>query len=60
MKNRYMKSVKFGGDPYSKNFLKYSELIQGATIDVEMDDVPNKRRGINDSDFPYSYSNENK
>lgn len=58
--NRYMKSVKFEGAPYSKNFLKYSDLIQGATIDVEMDDAPNKQRGIKDSDFPYSYSNESK
>jgi predicted alpha-1,2-mannosidase len=58
--NRYMKSVKFEGDSYSKNFLKYSELIQGATIDVEMDDAPNKQRGIKSSDFPYSFSNESK
>lgn len=56
--NRYMNSVKYNGEFYSKNFLKHSELIQGAIIDIEMDGTPNNLRGIKETDFPYSYSND--
>jgi predicted alpha-1,2-mannosidase len=54
--NRFIKSVKFDGETYTKNYLKHSELMDGVAIEIEMDDTPNIERGINDSDFPYSYS----
>lgn len=56
--NRYVQSIKLNGKTYSKNFFDYNELQMGANIYFEMDDVPNKKRGINESDFPYSFSNE--
>ena len=32
--------------------------MDGATINIEMGDEPNKERGVEKSDFPYSLSNE--
>jgi len=32
--------------------------MKGATIDFKMGSQPNTKRGVNDSDFPYSFSNE--
>ena len=58
--NRYIKSMKYGGTTYSKNYLKHSDLMKGAVIDIEMSDTPNKQRGVNPADFPYSFSNEKK
>lgn len=52
--NRYIKNMKYQGADYSKNYLKHSDLMKGAIIDIEMTDTPNKQRGINKVDFPYS------
>ncbi|RYJ44955.1 putative Alpha-1,2-mannosidase [Flavobacterium beibuense] len=56
--NRYIKSLKFNGKEYTKNWLSHTELIKGAVLDFEMDDIPNKNRGINKEDLPYSLTNE--
>lgn len=57
-KNRYIQTLKVNGKKYSKNFFKYSELINGAQIDYKMVDTPNTKRGTKDVEFPYSFSNE--
>lgn len=56
--NKYIQSAKFNGKDYTKNYLSYPELMKGATIDFKMGSQPNMTRGVNDSDFPYSFSNE--
>lgn len=56
--NRYISSMKVNGKDYSKNFLNYKELIKGVKIAYDMDATPNLNRGIDDSDFPYSFSKE--
>ncbi|WP_163708719.1 GH92 family glycosyl hydrolase [Mangrovibacterium lignilyticum] len=56
--NRYVESMTVNGKAYDKNFLKYGELMKGATINFEMGAEPNKQRGTKDEDFPYSFSNE--
>jgi len=56
--NRYIQSMKFNGKDYGKNFLSHNELMRGAVIDFEMGDSPNKKRGTDKSDFPYSLTNE--
>jgi len=58
--NKYIQAVKFNGKTYSKNWLSYSELMKGAVIDFKMGDQPNMERGINDEDFPYSFTLERK
>ena len=56
--NRYVQSIDFNGKTYEKCFFKHSELMKGATINFDMGDKPNKKRGIKASDVPYSFSNE--
>ncbi|MCP9611503.1 GH92 family glycosyl hydrolase [Coprobacter tertius] len=56
--NRYIKSMKYNGKNYTKNYLNYYDLQKGAKIKVVMDSKPNYNRGINAEDFPYSLSNE--
>ena len=55
---RYIDDIRFNGKKYDKNYFTYSELVQGATINFEMSDKPNYKRGTKQSDFPYSFSNE--
>jgi predicted alpha-1,2-mannosidase len=58
--NRYVSDVKVNGKKYTKNFFTHDQLMKGAKIDFTMSPVPNKTRGIKDTDFPYSFSNEKK
>lgn len=58
--NFYIKSLKFNGQNYTKNYLDHNDLMKGAVLDIEMDDQPNKQRGIQTTDFPYSFSTEKK
>ena len=32
--------------------------MKGAKIDMEMNELPNMQRGVETSDYPYSFSNE--
>ena len=57
---RYIENVKVNGQNYTKNYFTHGDLMNGATIDFTMSDTPNKERGVNKADFPYSFSNENK
>lgn len=54
----YIQEMKYNGKKYSKNFLNYSSLIQGAKIYYQMSDKPNHNRGVSKVDYPYSLSNE--
>ena len=55
-----MRSLKVNGKKYSKNYLKYGDLLKGGKYVFEMDSVPDMRRGTDESDFPYSFSKEDK
>lgn len=54
----YVKSLHVNSKPYSKNWLSHKELIQGTVLDFKMDNQPNKERGSQEKDFPYSMSKE--
>lgn len=56
--NRYVNNMTYNGVSYSKNWLSYKSLMKGAKIDFKMSSVPNKQRGIQSGDFPYSFSNQ--
>ena len=58
--NRYIRSLKMNGKEYNHNWLKHEELMDGAVLDFDMSHTPNTERGINDEDFPYSLTNEDK
>ena len=56
--NKYVNELKVNGKPYSKNWLSHQELMKGADLHFEMTQTPNKNRGTNTADFPYSLSTE--
>jgi predicted alpha-1,2-mannosidase len=56
--NRYIQSLKVNGKVYEKNYLKHETLLKGAQLEFNMSDKPNKKRGIQAADAPYSFSNE--
>lgn len=58
--NRYIADMKLNGKAYSKNYLTHEDLMKGAKIEFKMSQSPNKKRGTDKGDFPYSFSNENK
>lgn len=55
---RFIENIKMNGEDYSKNYFKHSDLVKGVSIDINMSEEPNKKRGIYKSDAPYSFSNE--
>jgi putative alpha-1,2-mannosidase len=52
--------MRINGREYSKNWLSHQELQQGAIIDIDMTATPNKQRGTQPADFPYSFSADQK
>jgi predicted alpha-1,2-mannosidase len=56
--NRYIASVTVNGQQYSKNYLTHDTLVNGAVIDYQMSSTPEKSRGTDENDFPYSFSKE--
>ena len=58
--NRYIKSMTVNGKKYTKNYLNHFELLKGGNYVFDMDNQPCESRGINESDFPYSFSRENR
>ena len=56
--NKYVQELEINGKNYTKNWLSHTELMQGATLNFMMSDTPNKKRGIQKEDFPFSLSNE--
>ncbi len=56
--NRYVEGIEFNGKTYGKNYFNYSELQKGGTIHFEMGEKPNKARGTEEADFPYSFSRD--
>ncbi len=57
-KNIYVESLKVNNLPYSKNWLNHQELMKGAVLNFDMKAQPNKERGSQEKDFPYSMSTE--
>lgn len=54
--NCYVNSLTLNGKPYSKNYIKRSDLMQGAQFVYNMSAKPNYSRGTTESDAPYSFS----
>ena len=54
--NCYVNSLTLNGKPYSKNYIKRSDLMQGAQFVYNMTAKPNYSRGTAESDAPYSFS----
>ena len=55
-KNRYVKSVKLNGKPYTKAYITQQDIINGGELTFEMTSAPNKKRVFAEADKPYSLS----
>ena len=56
--NICINSAKLNEKDYTKNFILHEDVMSGGILDLEMSDIENKDRGINEEDFPYSLTNE--
>lgn len=54
--NRYVNAIKVNGKPYTKKYFEYKQLQNGASIEFDMQNKPNKTRTAIKSDLPYSFS----
>ncbi len=54
----YIGSMTMNGRNYDRNYLEHSELTRGATIVCQMQETPNRNRGISDDALPYSFTFE--
>lgn len=55
-RNRYVKSVKLNGKPYTKRFLTQEDVLAGGTLEFDMTDRPIRKSVPSPADLPYSLS----
>jgi len=55
---KYVSSLQYDAKPYGKNWISHSALQKGAVLNFMMSATPDKKRGTNKADFPYSLSDE--
>ncbi|MDM8234336.1 GH92 family glycosyl hydrolase [Phocaeicola barnesiae] len=56
--NIYLNKLQINGQESTKNYIDFETLRNGGRMVCEMTDRPNMQRGVNDADFPYSFTNE--
>lgn len=56
--NIYLNKLQINGQESTKNYIEFETLRNGGRMECEMTDRPNTNRGVNDADFPYSFTNE--
>lgn len=56
--NLYIDSMTFNGTDCTKNYMKHADLLKGGAIRYRMSNQPNKLRGTQPTDAPYSFSKE--
>lgn len=54
----YVNKAWYNGKEFEKNFINFEEITNGGVFYFEMNDKPNKKRGTDNADVPYSLSNE--
>ena len=54
----YVESLMQDGVPYTKNYLRHSDLLKGGRLTFDMSGKPNLQRGTAEDDRPYSFSKE--
>jgi predicted alpha-1,2-mannosidase len=55
-KHVYIKSATLNGKPFTKNYLRYSDITGGGLLKLNMSTTPAKDRGISKEDRPFSVS----
>ncbi|HXB07138.1 MAG TPA: GH92 family glycosyl hydrolase [Puia sp.] len=56
--NPYVQGAVLNGQPYSRNWIANSTIVNGGTFSLTMGASPNKAKGVNPSDYPYSFSTD--
>jgi predicted alpha-1,2-mannosidase len=56
--NLYVQKAKLNGKTHTKNYLNHTDIMNGGKFDLIMSSEPNRNKGVNESDFPYSMTNE--
>lgn len=54
--NVYIRNASLNGKNHTRNFIKYSDIINGGILKLEMSGQPEKSRGTAQSDRPFSLS----
>ncbi|MBO4656932.1 MAG: GH92 family glycosyl hydrolase [Bacteroidales bacterium] len=54
--NRYVKSVKLNGKPYTKRYITQQDVLRGGVLEFEMTDSPEPASAPAPGDLPYSLS----
>ena len=57
-KNRYVHGVKLNGKPYTRAYITYADLKEGAVLEFDMRSTPDRRRRFSADERPYSLSCE--
>lgn len=57
--NLYIQSATLNGVPYNKSYITHDDILSGATLVLEMGDVPNKEWATLPESAPYSMSKSN-
>ena len=52
----YVSRLQIGGKPYTRNYLRHTDLVKGTRLQFQLSTKPNLQRGIGDDDRPYSFS----
>lgn len=54
--SRYIQKLYINGNEYKHNYITHKQLTDGTALEFKMSDYPNKQRGIEKKDAPYSFS----
>jgi predicted alpha-1,2-mannosidase len=52
--NKYIQGITFNGKPYSKSYIKHSDLVSGGNLVIQMGNKPSTKWGVSLADRPYS------
>lgn len=54
--NVYIQSATLNGKPYTRNFIRYADIVNGGVLKLEMGSSPQTSRGTAAADVPFSLS----
>lgn len=53
---KYVQATQLNGKKYENNWISHFDIEKGGSFNVTMGSAPNKRRGVQESSYPYSFS----
>jgi predicted alpha-1,2-mannosidase len=56
--NKYIQSARLGGKPYTKSFIRHTDITGGGELVFQMGDKPDRDRGVRKEDRPRSLLKE--